>query len=77
MEKETTVQKFLNSPISFFTSIVIAVFAFAGMYFGITNKIELMAQKIEYHIGQTADIPGRTSMLETAVAVLQAKQSRP
>lgn len=45
---QSAVQKFLRSELSFYLTIIGAVMAFAGMYFGLSNRIDLLAQDLKY-----------------------------
>jgi hypothetical protein len=73
MNNESTVHKFLRSEISFYATLIGAVLTIAGFYFGISNKIDLMAQKLDTHIEMTSSLPKQVAQLETDVAVLQTK----
>ena len=70
---ETAVQKFLRSEISFYITVVSAVVAIAGFYFGISNQINLLAEKMDNHIKSTSEIPTDVEMLREKVAVLESK----
>lgn len=48
MDNLTSVQKFLQSEVSFYITIVAAVFTIAAMYFGLTGRIDLLTQKLEF-----------------------------
>lgn len=37
----------------FVVSIMVSVFAFAGLYYGLSNKIDLLTQKMDYLIEST------------------------
>ena len=70
--ENTNIQKFLRSELSFYGTIVAAVLSIAGFYFGITNQINLMAQKMESHIESTAYLPTTVSDIKENVALLMA-----
>lgn len=61
---ESTLQKFLRSEISFYISVVMALLAFAGLYFGLSNRIDLLAQEVKFY---TADLPAKVAALESRV----------
>lgn len=80
MAENTAVQNFLRSELSFYGTIIVAVFTIAAMYFGMTNRIDLLAQKLDYANAENSEV--RTSMaavqiritnLEKDVALLQSR----
>lgn len=71
--ENTNVQKFLRSELSFYGTIVAAVLSIAGFYFGITNQINLMAQKMDSHIESTAYLPASMYEIKEKVAILMAE----
>jgi hypothetical protein len=75
METPTVVQKFLRSELSFYATIVTAVLSIAGFYFGLTNQMNLMAQKIETHIDSTDYIPAQLASVKENLAILLSKHS--
>jgi cell division protein FtsL len=66
----TVVQKFLRSELSFYATIITAVLTIAGFYFGLTNQMNLMAQKIETHIESTEYMPLAVATIKEQIAVL-------
>jgi hypothetical protein len=73
MPTESTVKRFLNSPVSFYTSIISFVIIVCGIYYGITMKIELLAQRMETHIESTSYMQQQMSINTTKIAVLESK----
>lgn len=73
MNSESTIQKFLRSELSFYITLVSAVLTIAGFYFGITNQIALLTQKVENHIITTLYLPEKVASLSEQIAVLKSK----
>ena len=74
----TTVQKFLRSEVSFYLTIVGAILAFAGLYYGLSNRIDLLTQELHFHTEQSSKVDVEISSLgarlttaERAIIILQ------
>jgi hypothetical protein len=76
MDNQTAVQKFLRSELSFYITLIGAVLTIAGFYFGISNKIDLMAQRLDTHIEMTSEFPKQIAQLEKEVAVLKVNLNK-
>jgi hypothetical protein len=77
---ESAVSRFLKSELSFYATVIVAVFSIAAMFFGLQGKIELLSQKLEYSTdtstrlsSQLSGMEVRVGMVEKAIAVLQSK----
>jgi hypothetical protein len=70
MENPTTVQKILRSELSFYGAIIGTVIAVAGFYFGLSNQMNLIAQRLDQHIDSTSYVPVKLAELGEKVAVL-------
>jgi len=73
MESPSAIQKFLRSELSFYITLIGAVFAIAGFYFGISNKIELITERLETHMASTAYMSSQMALNTTKIAVLESK----
>ncbi len=70
MDNQTTVQRILRSELSFYGTIIAAVISIAAFYFGVTNQINLIAQKLDTHLEATAYMPLKLTEIGEKVAVL-------
>lgn len=66
-----SIQKFLRSEMSFYGTIVVAVMTIATMYFGLTNGMNLINQKLEYFAGNYQDILSKYVALEVRVVAAE------
>lgn len=66
----TTVQKILRSELSFYGAIAAGILGFAGFYFGVTNQLNLIEQKVATHIESTANLPVKIAELSEKLAIL-------
>ena len=55
----------------FFVSIIVSVFAFAGLYYGLSLKIELLNQKVDYLVQQTKEYNERNKEVLTRLGIVE------
>ena len=61
---------------AFFVSIAVSVFAFASLYFGLSLKLELLTQKVEYLVRQTEEYNKRNLDIQTRLGTVESKQNQ-
>ena len=61
------------SKLEFYISVVGIILSIAGCYWGLRNKVELLAQQVQIHIDATTYLPGKVADIDKEIAVLQAK----
>jgi hypothetical protein len=76
MENQGNIQKFLRSELSFYITLIGAVLTIAGFYFGLSNQINLIAQKMEIHLEQTGAMPEKIAQMSEEIAILKTNQNR-
>ena len=57
---------------AFFVSIAVSVFAFAGLYFGLSNKIDLLTQKVDYLVQQVGEYNERNKDVQTRIGISES-----
>jgi len=72
----------IDNMYGFFVSIAVSVFAFASLYFGLSLKIELLNQKVDYLVERTKeyndknkDIQARLGSAEKDIEVIYSRLS--
>ena len=60
---------------AFFVSIAVSVFAFASLYFGLSMKIELLTQKVDYLVKQTEEYNLRNANIQTRMGTVESRQN--
>ena len=65
---ENGLEKFLQSSISFYVALIGGVISVAGFYFGLSTRIELMAQKLDYITNDNAKFEVRIDAVEKAIS---------
>lgn len=69
MEETTSnFQKFLRSEVSFYGTVIAAVFAIATMYFGLAGRMDLLAQRVEFFTSSFSDLDSKLAALDGRVA---------
>ena len=71
---ESSIQRFLRSEISFYITLIGAVLAIAGFYFGLSNKIGVIVERLDTHILNTSYIPLKIAQISEDVAVLKSEK---
>lgn len=80
MEKfnESTISRFLKSEISFYLTVLTALAAFVGLYYGLSNRIDLLSQEVRFHTGQSGtaeqqvkDLQARVTEIEKQIIILK------
>lgn len=71
-EPTSKIQQFLRSEVSFYFTVVGAVMAFAGMYNGLSTKIEVISANFESHIetGKDQNLNNRVTEVEKVIPVI-------
>ena len=77
IENTSKIQQFLRSELSFYITLIGSVVAFAGMYNGISTKIEVMNANFSSHIEQGKDqnLNIRVGEIEKVIPVILSKLS--
>lgn len=77
-ENTSSVQRFLRSELSFYGTIIAAVFAITGLYFGmqsgikdVGNSLNLLSQRVEFSTGTFNDVAAKVSALDLRVSALE------
>jgi len=57
---------------AFFVSIAVSVFAFATLYYGLSLKLELLNQKVDYLVKQTEEYNQRNKEIQTRLGTTES-----
>lgn len=60
-----------HKPAGFYATVIVAVFSFATMYFGLQNRIELLSQKLEHALQSYVDHGVRLSNIEMRITAIE------
>lgn len=72
---ESGVRKFLQSELSFYITVGVAILAFAANYYGLTNQINLLNQKVDYKAEQQAHFETNLDSVQALVIILDKRIS--
>ena len=56
---------------AFAVSLIVSVFAFAGLYYGLSNKIDLLTQRMDFYIEKTQTNYGSLQSLQKLYTKLE------
>lgn len=72
-QTDSSIRKFLQSELSFYVTVGVALAAFAANYFGIMNQLSLLNQKVEYKAEQQLKMEVNLESLQSLVISLDKR----